>query len=107
MIYVYIYMESAVPRKAVKFNHSVTLCTYMLVIVYICIVNDVTYLPIYHAVWYIHISMAYGLVQERRDSIANALELRLSCTDPSISYGAMGWNEFQGSVYWKLSLKNI
>ena len=25
-----------------------------------------------------------GLVQERRNSIANALELRLSCTDPSI-----------------------
>ena len=30
--------------------------------------------------------MAYidGLVQERRNSIANALELRLSCTNPSI-----------------------
>ena len=26
-----------------------------------------------------------GLVQERRNSIANALALRLSCTDPSIS----------------------
>ena len=25
-----------------------------------------------------------GLVQERRSSIANALELRLSCTNPSI-----------------------
>ena len=25
-----------------------------------------------------------GLVQERRNSIANALELRLSCTKPSI-----------------------
>ena len=25
-----------------------------------------------------------GLVQERRNSIANALELRLSCTNPSI-----------------------
>ena len=30
---------------------------------------------------YIHID---GLVQERRKSIANALELRLSCTDPSM-----------------------
>ena len=27
-----------------------------------------------------------GLVQERRNSIANALELRLSCTNPWISY---------------------
>ena len=27
-----------------------------------------------------------GLVQERRNSIANALELRLSCTNPSICY---------------------
>ena len=27
-----------------------------------------------------------GLVQERRNSSANALELRLSCTNPSISY---------------------
>ena len=25
-----------------------------------------------------------GLIQERRNSIANALELRLSCTNPSI-----------------------
>ena len=25
-----------------------------------------------------------GLVQDRRNTIANALELRLSCTDPSI-----------------------
>ena len=25
-----------------------------------------------------------GLVQEKRNSIANALELRLSCTNPSI-----------------------
>ena len=28
-----------------------------------------------------------GLVQERRNSIANALELRLSCTNPSIFGG--------------------
>ena len=28
-----------------------------------------------------------GLVQERRNSIANALELRLPCTNPSISFG--------------------
>ena len=27
-----------------------------------------------------------GLVQERRNSIANALELRLSCTNPSRFY---------------------
>ena len=29
-----------------------------------------------------------GLVQERRNSIAKALELRLSCTNPSMWYGA-------------------
>ena len=31
--------------------------------------------------WYLHLD---GLVQERCNSIANALELRLSCTNPSI-----------------------
>ena len=40
-------------------------------------------------VWYILFQLTYlsyidGLVQERHNSIANALELRLSCTDPSI-----------------------
>ena len=34
---------------------------------------------------YIHVYIV-GLVQERRNSIANALELRLSCTNPSIYY---------------------
>ena len=29
-----------------------------------------------------------GLVQERRNSIANALELHLSCTDPSICFAS-------------------
>ena len=34
-----------------------------------------------------------GLVQERRNSIANAMELRLSCTNPSISYWkVIKWN---------------
>ena len=33
-------------------------------------------------VWIYHID---GSVQDRRNSIANALELRLSCTNPSIS----------------------
>ena len=32
-------------------------------------------------IWYIDID---GLVQKRRNSIANALELRISCTNPSI-----------------------
>ena len=32
-----------------------------------------------------------GLVQERRNSIANALELRLSCTNPTI-YGTRVWS---------------
>ena len=71
--------------------------------------------------WYIG---AYidGLVQERRNSIANALELRLSCTNPSIStfvcwiyfrkheiivafpiiarYGTVSWN----SSSWKTTI---
>ena len=34
---------------------------------------------------YIYIYYIDGLVQERRKSIANALELRLSCTNPSLS----------------------
>ena len=35
--------------------------------------------------WWISKSNIDGLVQERRNSFANALELRLSCTRPSIS----------------------
>ena len=35
------------------------------------------------------------LVQERRNSIANAQELRLSCTNPSIYvYASLGLNDF-------------
>ena len=34
-----------------------------------------------------HLSHFDGLVQERRNSIANALELRLSCTNPSTYSG--------------------
>ena len=36
----------------------------------------------------------WGAVQERRNSIANALELRLSCTDPSI-WALLVWNMAQ------------
>ena len=36
-----------------------------------------------------------GLVQERRNSIANALELRLSCTDPSTCYFQNGWRDLE------------
>ena len=32
-----------------------------------------------------------GLVQERRNSIANALELRLSCTNPSMYVSMCEW----------------
>ena len=35
---------------------------------------------------YIHIHSNDGLMQERRNSIANALELHLSCTNPSICH---------------------
>ena len=34
--------------------------------------------------WPIGLDYIDGLVQERRNSIVNALELRLSCTNPSI-----------------------
>ena len=34
----------------------------------------------FHALWFYEVD---GLVQERRKSISNALELRLSCTNPS------------------------
>ena len=35
------------------------------------------------------------LMQERRNSIANTLELRLSCTNPLICSGAnIGWTKF-------------
>ena len=40
----------------------------------------------FYPVWYEQSNQHYvdGLVQERRNSIANALELRLSCTNPSM-----------------------
>ena len=37
----------------------------------------------HHAIWFSR-GHGDGLVQERRNSIANALELRLSCTSPSM-----------------------
>ena len=52
-----------------------------------------------YSTWYIN-----GLVQERRHSIANALELRLSCTNPSILYEKSG-NLGQG-LLWLDSLIN-
>ena len=33
-----------------------------------------------------------GLVQERRNSSALAMELRLSCTNPSICYSSISWD---------------
>ena len=36
-----------------------------------------------HGLLYTVLSGIYGLMQERRNSIANALELRLSCINPS------------------------
>ena len=43
-----------------------------------------------------------GLVQERRNSIANALELRLSCTNPSIydTMASMSDRFFQSVLYF-------
>ena len=43
--------------------------------------------PAHHNLWYLHMSHYFnGLVQERHNSIANALELRLSCTNPLIYF---------------------
>ena len=42
-----------------------------------------------------------GLVQERRNSIANALELRLSCANPSI-YGCISIYKKNKTVQWWL-----
>ena len=51
-------------------------CKYLLHAIYSIIFIDTFFA-------FLHID---GLVQERRNPIANALELRLSCTNPSISY---------------------
>ena len=40
--------------------------------------------PLYNIVYYNMILHIDGLVQEKRNSIADALELHLSCTNPSI-----------------------
>ena len=45
----------------------------------------------------------HGLVQERRKSIANALELCLSCTNTSVSYGIYGTGHL--SLYTQSYLK--
>ena len=41
---------------------------------------NTAYFHDFHALWFYEVD---GLVQERRNSISNALELRLSCTNPS------------------------
>ena len=55
--------------------------------------------------WYLHID---GLVQERRNSIANALELRLSCTNPSIyNYNPKGDCFHSKGVYSPLNIVTL
>ena len=44
----------------------------------------------------------YGLMQERLNSIANALELRLSCTNPSIYASLNVPKDLPTSVYLPL-----
>ena len=63
---------------------------------------------VFHSAWR-HID---GLVQERHNSIANALELRLSCTNPSISLGcsvplneAGRYSKGAASCAWKYNPK--
>ena len=41
----------------------------------------------------------HGLVQEKRNSIANALELCLSCTDPSTLWPGKKWLTFADSIF--------
>ena len=36
-------------------------------------------------IWFVHVEHNDGVVQGKRNSIANALELRLPCTNPYIS----------------------
>ena len=45
--------------------------------------------PVSRAINYSFIHISMGFMQERRNPIANALELHLSCTNPSILYGHM------------------
>ena len=51
------------------------------------LISNTVFISIYIHTYrlYIHVYID-GLVQERSNSIANALELRLSCTNPSIYY---------------------
>ena len=46
-----------------------------------------------------HLSIA-GLVQERCNSIANALELHLSCTNPAICAQALNVHQLQPPAVW-------
>ena len=68
-------------RKTVLWNHEVHLTMiYNRMKFKVWVALNLT-LPIFmHAWWFYGVD---GLVQERRNSISNALELRLSCTNPS------------------------
>ena len=46
-----------------------------------------------------HVLYADGLVRKGRSSIANAMELRLSCTNPSIDYITLTPYELKTSNY--------
>ena len=49
-----------------------------------------------------------GLMQERRNSIANAMELRLSCTNPSIYTASLDLNEWtEGAVTEHVSVMEL
>ena len=58
--------------------------------------------------WIFNQNTVSGLTQERRNSIANALELRLSCTNPSMCWSVMVglgyyfiWNRPQALIWNK------
>ena len=72
-------------RKKVLRNHEVhlTMIYYRIRFQSVCTAEFNT--AYFHALWFCEVD---GLVQERRNSISNALQLRLSCTNPS------EWNIF-------------
>ena len=47
-----------------------------------------------------------GLVQEGRNSNANALELRLSCIKPSWTFQIFAFSDFKNDYHSKLSLNS-
>ena len=48
-----------------------------------------------------------GLVQDCSNSIANALELLQSCTNPSVCFGISQWNILSTAEYKRFGIKTL